>query len=135
MSILSGIDLLTGHIHTTVSEHHTSGDFITFFRNLDDAYPPGETIKIILDNHSAHTSKKTQAYLKERGGRFELVFTPKPGSWLNLIKVFFSKLTRCLLKNIRVSSKEELVHRIYDYINDINREPVVFQWKYKLDEI
>jgi len=64
-----------------------------------------------------------------------LVFTPKPGSWLNLIEVFFSKLARCLLKNIRVSSKEELVHRIYDYINGINREPVVFQWKYKLDEI
>jgi len=135
VSILSGIDLLTGHIHTKVCDHHTSDDFITFLQTIDDAYPPDETIKIILDNHSAHTSKKTQAFLKEKGGRFELVFTPKHGSWLNLIEVFFSKLTRCLLKNIRVSSKEELVERIYDYIDDLNREPVVFKWKYKLDEI
>ena len=48
---------------------------------------------------------------------------------------FFSKLTRQFLKGIRVKTKDELVERIYQYFAEINGEPVVYHWKYKLDEI
>ena len=48
-------------------------------------------------------------------GRFVLVFTPKHGLWLNMIESFFSKMTKQMLKGIRVESKEELAHRIYLY--------------------
>jgi len=135
LSLLSGIDLLTGNIHAIVKEKHTSEEFITFLKLLDERYPEGMKIKVILDNHSSHTSKKTREFLATKPGRFEFVFTPKHGSWLNIIEVFFSKLTRCLLKTIRVSSKEELAHRILQYLEEINREPVVYRWKYKLNEI
>ena len=40
-----------------------------------------------------------------------------------------------MLKGIRVSSKEELADRIYKYFNEINEVPVVFHWKYKMNEI
>ena len=63
------------------------------------------------------------------------MFTPKHGSWLNLIESFFSKLTRQTLKGIRVKTKKELVDRIYKYFDEVNKEPVVYHWKYKLDEI
>ena len=63
------------------------------------------------------------------------MFTPKHGSWLNLIESFFSKLTRQTLKGIRVKTKEELIDRIYKYFDEVNEEPVVYHWKYKLDEI
>ena len=63
------------------------------------------------------------------------VFTPKHGSWLNMIESFFSKMTKQMLRGIRVDSKEELEARIYQYFDEINEEPVVFHWKYKLDEI
>jgi hypothetical protein len=52
-----------------------------------------------------------------------------------MIESFFSKLTRQMLKGIRVSSKEELADRIYQYFDEINEEPVVFRWKYKMNEI
>lgn len=68
-------------------------------------------------------------------GRFGFVFTPKHGSWLNLIEGFFSKLTRQSLKDIRVKTKEELIQRIYKYFEEINENPVVYHWKYKLEEI
>ncbi len=68
-------------------------------------------------------------------GRFEFVFTPKHGSWLNLVEGFFSKLTRQMLKGIRVKTKDELVQRIYKYFDEINEEPVIYHWKYKLKEI
>lgn len=68
-------------------------------------------------------------------GRFEFVFTPKHGSWLNLVEGFLSKLTRQVLKGIRVKTKEELIARIYKYFDEINENPVVYYWKYKLEEI
>ena len=63
------------------------------------------------------------------------MFTPKHGSWLNMIESFFSKMTKQMLKGIRVESKEELERRIYLYFDEVNREPVVYHWSYKMDEI
>ena len=63
------------------------------------------------------------------------VFTPTHGSWLNLIESFFSKMTKQMLKGIRVKSKEELAERIYKYFDEVNADPVVYHWTYKLDEI
>jgi transposase len=73
--------------------------------------------------------------LKKYPNRFEFIFTPKHGSWLNLIEMFFSKMSRSLLRGIRVKSKDELKTRIIKYLEEVNNEPVVFRWKYKLDEI
>jgi transposase len=135
LSLLAGIDLLTGEAIPLLSETHKSSDFIEFLQMLDARYPQGEMIRLILDNHSAHKSKETCKYLATMPGRFEFVFTPTHGSWLNMIESFFSKITRQMLRGIRVSSKEELAERIYQYFDEINEEPVVFHWKYKMDEI
>ena len=134
LSLLAGIDLLTGEAIPLVSETHKSKDFIEFLKKLDAKYPEGEKIRLILDNHSAHTSKETQKFLAMHPGRFEFVFTPTHGSWLNMIEGFFSKITRQMFKGIRVSSKEELADRIYQYFEEINEFPVVFRWKYKMDD-
>lgn len=136
LSLLAGIDLLTGQAIPVVSETHKSSDFINLLKKLDEMYPEGDIIRIILDNHSAHKSKETQSYLATRAeGRFEFVFTPTHGSWLNLIESFFSKMTKQMLRGIRVKSKEELEQRIYQYFDEINADPVVYRWKYHLDEI
>ena len=136
LSLLAAIDLLTGEAIPLVSETHKSSDFITFLKKLDRHYPKEDKIRIILDNHSAHTSKETRNFLATMPeGRFEFVFTPKHGSWLNMIESFFSKLTKQMLKGIRVNSKEELKIRIYQYFEEVNQEPVIYHWTYKLDEI
>lgn len=135
VSLLAGIDLLTGDAIPLVSDSHKSSDFIQFLQKLDGKYPEGDIIRLILDNHSVHTSKETMAYLKTRPKRFQFIFTPKHGSWLNMIEGFFGKMTRQMLRGIRVESKEELVSRIYKYFDEINEVPVVYHWKYKLDEI
>jgi transposase len=112
LSLLAGIDLLTGKVHALVKERHRSREFIEFLKLLDAAYPAGTAIKLILDNHSAHISRETQAWLAAQPvGRFEFTFTPKHGSWLNLIEGFFSKFARSVLRHIRVASKQELKQR------------------------
>ena len=135
LSLLAAIDLLSGEAIPLVSETHKSSDFVTFLKKLDEKYPKGDMIRIILDNHSAHTSKETQEYLNTVSGRFEFVFTPKHGSWLNMIEGFFSKMTKQMLGGIRVESKKELEDRIYRYFDEINKEPVPYKWTYKMDTI
>lgn len=136
LSLIAGIDLLTGIAIPVVSETHKSSDFICLLKKLDEMYAEGDVIRIICDNHSAHKSKEVQNYLATKPeGRYVFVFTPKHASWLNLIECFFSKMTKQMLKGIRVKSKQELADRIYQYFDEINKEPVVFHWTYKLDEI
>ena len=97
VSLLAGIDLVTGKVHALVKDRHRSREFIEFLKLLDAAYPAATAIKLILDNHSAHISKETKAWLAEQPAhRFEFTFTPKHGSWLNLIEGFFpSSLAPC----------------------------------------
>jgi transposase len=131
LSLLAGIDLLTGQVHACVEDRHRSREFIGFLKKLDAAYPSETAIKVLLDNHSAHVSKETNKWLAtQRDGRFTFVFTPKHGSWLNLVEGFFSKMARSVLRRIRVASKAELKQRIMDYLDDLNREPVVHTWSY-----
>lgn len=135
LSLLAGIDLVTGRVHARVEDHHRSREFIGFLEQLDAAYPAQTAIKLILDNHSAHISAETRAWAAAQpAGRFSFVFTPKHGSWLNLIEGFFSKMARSVLRHIRVASKNELKQRILAYLDDLNREPVIHTWTYKLAE-
>ena len=110
LSLMAGIDLLTGQVHACVENRHRSREFIGLLKKLDAAYPADtaiKVIKIILDNHSAHVSKETNQWLAEqRDGRFTFVFTPKHDSWLNLVEGFFSKMARSILRRIRVAAKD-----------------------------
>jgi transposase len=135
LSLLAGIDLLTGKVHALVKDRLRSREFIEFLKLLNTAYPAGTAIKLILDNHSAHISRETHAWLATQpAGRFAFTFTPKHGSWLNLIEGFFSKFARSVLRHIRVASKQELKERIMLGIKDVNRYPVIHTWSYKLAE-
>ena len=135
LSLLAGIDLQTGEAIPMVSETHNSKDYVEFLKILDKKYPKGDRIRIVLDNLKVHTSEETRKYLASVSGRFDFVFTPKHGSWLNMVEGFFSKMTKQMLRGIRVNSKEELAERIYLYFDEVNAEPVVYHWKYKLDDI
>ena len=128
LSILAALDLHTGEIIANVEQRHRSVEFIALLRRLDERYPPQAVIRVVLDNHSAHTSKETMAYLASRPGRFEYVHTPKHGSWLNLVESAFSKMARSFLRHIRVASLDELKQRILQGIDEMNAHPVRFQW-------
>src|SRR5215475_11625231 len=112
VSLLAGLDLHDGRITEIVSDTHNSADFVAFLKKLDATYAPHQKIRLVLDNHSAHISKETRNYLETVAQRFIFVFTPTHGSWLNLIESQFSKMTRTMLRGIRVASKQELIDRI-----------------------
>lgn len=128
-SILAALDLHDGHITARVERRHRSLEFTGLLADLDAWYPADCMIRIILDNHSAHISKETQAFLTARPNRFQYVLTPKHGSWLNIVETLFGKMARTFLRHIRVKSWEELKARILKGIAEINAAPVVHRWK------
>ena len=128
-SILAALDLHDGHVTARVEERHRSVEFTALLADLDAYYPPECTIRIILDNHSAHISKETRAFLAKHPNRFQYVLTPKHGSWLNIVETLFGKMTRTFLRHIRVKSWAELRSRILKGIAEINAAPVVHRWK------
>lgn len=127
-SILAGLDLHDGHVTARVERRHRSVEFIGLLRDLDAYYPAETTIRLILDNHSAHISKETMAYLATRPNRFVYVHTPKHGSWLNLVETLFGKMARTFLRGTRVQSWQELKTRILRGIAEINEAQVVHRW-------
>lgn len=128
-TILAALDLHEGHVTARVERRHRSREFIALLKDLDQHYPAGCTIRIILDNHSAHISQETRTYLASRPNRFQYVLTPKHGSWLNIVETLFGKMARTFLRHIRVQSWEELRERILLGIAEINAAPVVHRWK------
>lgn len=135
VSLLAGIDLQTGEAIPLVKDTHNSDDYIEFLKILDCKYPKGDKIRLVLDNLRVHKSEKVQNYIATVPDRFEFVFTPKHASWLNLVEGFFSKMTKQMLKGIRVNTKDELVNRIYKYFDEINEDPIVYKWSWHLDDI
>jgi transposase/transposase-like protein len=128
-SILAALDLHNGHVTARVERRHRSREFVALLKDLDRYYPAECTVRLILDNHSAHISKETQAFLATRPNRFQYVLTPKHGSWLNIVETLFGKMARTFLRKIRVQSWQELRDRILKGIAEINAAPVVHRWK------
>jgi len=126
VTLMAGIDLVSGRVHALVRDRHRSREFIEFLKLVDAAYPADAAIEIILDNHSALVSRETTAWLAARPpGRFTFTFTPTHGSWLKFDRgLLFSKLARSVLRHIRVASKHELTERLIAFIDDLNREPI-----------
>src|SRR4249919_874275 len=84
--------------------------------------------------HELWTTRLLAWLAEQPAGRFEFTFTPKHGSWLNLVEGFFSKLARSILRHIRVASKQELKDRLMAAVDYFNDDPVVHIWTYKLDK-
>src|SRR5262249_38849909 len=123
VSLLAGIDPLTGKVHALVKDRHRTREFFELLMLVDTAYPTVTAIHLIPDNQPAPTASETRAGLAEQpAGRFEFTFTPTHGSWLNLVEGFFSKLARSVLRHIRVSSKQELKERLMAAVDDFNRD-------------
>ena len=128
-SILAALDLQNSHVTARVEDRHRSIEFIGLLSDLNRKYPPECTIRLSLDNHSAHISKETQTFQSKHPNRFQYGLTPKHGSWLNIVETLFGKMARSFLRHIRVQSLGQLKARILKGIEEINAAPVVHRWK------
>ena len=114
-NIFAAVEPLTGHSIVQVTETRTAVDFAHFLRAISDEYPTTTAIVLVMDNLSTHVlsclyeaprrvSRSASFEPKEARllvERFELHYTPKHGSWLNVAEIFLSLLSReCLDQRI-----------------------------------
>jgi transposase len=103
---------------------------IQFLTTLDQHTDPNLTIHLVLDNGSSHTSKATKKWLREHP-RFQPHYTPAHASWLDQAELFFSILTRRLLRRGEFTSREDLASRIENFVIVYNRTAKPYRWTYE----
>ncbi|WP_285711115.1 IS630 family transposase, partial [Microtetraspora sp. NBRC 16547] len=129
VSILAAMDVLTGQVLAERIDRNNSATFIAFLILLDQMIDPDLDIYLILDNGASHTSKATRAWLAAHP-RFKVTYTPKHASWLNMIEMWFSVLTRRLLRRGDFTSRENLMEQIDSFTIRHNATAQPYRWRY-----
>ena len=129
VSIIAALDVHSGQVITEAISHNNSATFISFLTMLDKHLDPGLTIHLVLDNGSSHTSKATRKWLATRP-RFRTCHTPKHASWLDQAELFFSILTRRLLRRGEFTSRQDLADKIENFTVVYNRTAKPYRWTY-----
>lgn len=128
-NFITALDVATGEVSATDVDRTTAANFITFLDDLEDQVDPDLQIHLILDNGAAHVAKATKTWLAEHP-RFVAHYTPKHASWLNQVELFFSILTRRLLRRGEFASRTDLVAKVMAFIGDYNQRTKPFRWTY-----
>lgn len=131
-SLFAALDVHTGQVIGQPTERNRAVDFIGFLEHLDEITDDELTIHLVLDNGSSHVAKDTRKWLDApvRKKRFVVHHTPTHASWLNQIELFFSILTRRVIKRGEFTSVEDLVDKLLAFINNYNHTATPFRWTY-----
>lgn len=127
--LMAALDVHSGQVLGSDAPRNTAEHFIVFLEELHAAVPSKLDIHLVLDNGSSHVAKSTKAWLAAHP-RFHAHYTPPHASWLNQIELFFSILTRRLLKRGEFASRDDLVAQIMAFIAHYDATAKPFRWTY-----
>lgn len=129
VSIIAALDVATGQVVVEPIAHNDSVTFIDFLNRLQAQVDPGLRIHLVMDNGSSHTSKATRAWIAAHP-RITVTYTPKHASWLDMAELWFSVLTRALLRRGEFTCRAELADKITDFAIRYNRTAHPWTWSY-----
>ena len=129
LSLYAALNTKTGEVVGQTVPRHTSDAFVDFLHDIIDTQPRRREIHVIVDNLSAHKTKRVQAFLAGHP-RVQLHFTPTHSSWLNQVERWFAKIERDLLARGIFTSIPDLARKIRRYIKRYNEDPKPIRWTY-----
>lgn len=129
LSLYAALDVNTGAVHGKTAARHTSEEFVDFLHQVVDLCRPDQEIHIIVDNLSAHKTKKVAAFLAEHP-HVSLHFTPTYSSWLNQVEIWFARIEREVIARGVFTSVKDLARKLMRYIRAYSKNPRPFRWKY-----
>jgi len=133
-TLFAALDVLTGSVIGQCLPRHRHVEFLKFLRTIDREVPKRLQVHLILDNYATHNHPNVRAWLTKHP-RFELHFTPTSSSWLNMVEIFFSKLTDKAIRRGIFHSVPDLIDAIQAYLAAHNEDPKPFQWTATADQI
>nr|QIY76728.1 IS630 family transposase [Streptomyces sp. RLB1-33] len=128
-SLVAALDVRSGEVLTETIARNNAAAFTAFLDRLDAVIDPGKEIHIVLDNGSSHTAKHTKTWLAAHP-RWHVHWTPPYASWLNQIELFFSVLTRRVLRNGNFHSRDDLIDKMDTYVIQHNETAKPYRWTY-----
>ena len=127
LNLYVALEVHLWQVYHKTTERKTREDFRLYLTYLLSEYPQDKEIYAIMYNYSPH--KNNEDWLKENFPNVSFHFTPTSASWLNQIEVWFSILSRHVLKWASFSSVTDIANKIWDYINHYNNHLAkLFKW-------
>ncbi len=136
-ALLAALEPLTGKRVAQVSGHRTMLEYTQFMKDLAREFPKAEKIRLVQDNLNTHTTASFYEHLPaveafELAQHFEFYYTPKSASWLNMIEIEFSALSRQCL-NRRIPSKELLAKEVLAIIKERSDKQIKINWQFSIE--
>lgn len=136
--LLAAIEPLQGKRIAKVYEHRTKKEYTGFMQMVAEHYPKAKKIRVVQDNLNTHHVSSFYEHLpadeaRNLADKFEFHYTPKAASWLNMIEIEFSALSRQCL-NRRIRTKEELEQQIDCIIKERNEKQIKINWQFSIQK-
>ncbi|MGH9200877.1 MAG: IS630 family transposase [Vicinamibacterales bacterium] len=132
-TLFAALEVATGRVTQECYPRHTHAQFIGFMNQVVWAYPD-EQLHVVLDNYGTHKHPKVKMWLAKHPN-VHLHFTPTSGSWLNLVEVFFSIVTKQAIRRGSFNSVADLVRAIRRFIEAWNERCQPFTWTKDADSL
>jgi transposase len=129
LSLYAALDVKSGKVHGKTAERHTSDEFVDFLGQVVGLCKPKQEIHIIVDNLSAHKTRKVDEFLTLHPA-VKLHFTPTYSSWLNQVEIWFARIERDVIARGVFTSVNDLARKLMRYIRAYSQNAKPFQWKY-----
>jgi hypothetical protein len=137
-SLLVAFEPLTGRRLVEVSKQRTKADYCRFMQRVIEMYPTAEKIVLVQDNLNTHNASSFYENLPPAEAfalaqAFEMHFTPKKGSWLNMAELELSALSRICLSR-RINSIEELDREVQTLVKERNELGIKVEWQFTITQ-
>jgi hypothetical protein len=135
-ALLAAIEPLTGQRFGQVHQRRTKREFTLFCQALAAAYPDATKIRLVLDNLNTHNVSSFYEQLSAEEAfalaqRFELIYTPKGASWLNMIECEFSVISRQCLDR-RIATIERLSSEVLALLKERSAKAIKIHWQFSI---
>lgn len=137
-NLLMTIEPLTGKRIADVFDQRRKIEFAKHFKRVAERYPEAEKIIVILDNLNTHNASSFYEVFSAEEAfalsqKFEFVYTPKKASWLNMIEIEFSAISRLCL-NRRIPTKQELEEEVMTIIKEREENEIKIDWQFSVEK-
>jgi transposase len=132
-TLFAALNVATGTVTDRCYDRHGKAEFLDFLKQVAKTYPR-RRLHIVLDNYHTHKHDDINQWLAKHP-RITLHFTPTSASWMNLVEVFFSIITRQAIRRGSFDNVKQLVAAIRAFIDGYNDRARPFSWTKTPDEI
>jgi transposase len=134
IDLFAALNILDGTVVTQFHKRHRHQEFLVFLRTVDNKFPEGFDIHMVLDNYDTHTHPNVKRWFAKHP-RFILHFTPTGASWLNMVEAWLSILTKKQIRRNSFRNVRELTRAIREFVDEYQKNPRPFVWTAKADDI